>query len=187
MSASQAVNLNLAQVCGGKSRLALAMLCTPPLPRFFFPLPTFLASCSCTTPLFPACHSPPHHRSVTGEFPELITGGYPGEQQGSNHLQAEGVQGECLITFSTAWLKTAHKSLVHMVLATRTCMDTCTVVNTAIRYSTQTLHINLGSYEYQYSCFPQRNFRASIFMTCLHFIDSKLYEELVSYKYFHDL
>lgn len=58
--------------------------------------------------------------SVTGEFPELITGGYPRVQRGPAHLQAEGAGEGCLITFSTAWLKTAHKSLVHMGLCTHT-------------------------------------------------------------------
>lgn len=41
-------------------------------------------------------------RSVTGEFPELITGGYPRVQRGPAHLQAEGAREGCLITFSSA-------------------------------------------------------------------------------------
>lgn len=137
-------------------------LCTPPLPCFFFPLPTFFAFCSCTTLLLPARRSPSLYLcSVTGEFPELIIGGYPREQEGPNHLQAEWVRGDCLMMFSSAWLKTAHKSLAHMGLAIRTCMGTCTVVNAAVRHTTlldaNIAQLNLGSYGYQYSGFPQRN------------------------------
>lgn len=82
-------------------------------------------------PLFMSL-SLPQSRSVTGEFPELITGGYPRVQWGPAHLQAKGAREGCLITFSTAWLKTAHKSLVHMGLCTRTCV---TVSDWAISHS----------------------------------------------------
>lgn len=44
----------------------------------------------------------PPSPSVTGEFPELITGDYPRVQRGPAHLQAEGAREGCLITFSTA-------------------------------------------------------------------------------------
>ena len=44
----------------------------------------------------------PQSRSVTGEFPELITGGSPRVQRGQAHLQAERAREGCLITFSTA-------------------------------------------------------------------------------------
>lgn len=68
----------------------------------------------------------PASPSVTGEFPELITGDYPRVQRGPAHLQAEGAREGCLITFSTAWLKTAHKSLVHIGLCARTSICTHT-------------------------------------------------------------
>lgn len=147
-------------------------LYTPPLPFFFFPLPIFLAPCSCTTLFLPACPSPfLYLRSVTGEFPELITGGSPRVQQGPNHLHAEGVRGDCLITFSTAWLKTAHKSLVHMGLATGACMGTCTVVNTAIKHNYITSRHYTASFGCQFSHYPTKKLQILIFMKCLQFIE----------------
>lgn len=82
-----------------------------------FPAPTSLTSCTPSPHLPPLClficllvtlsvhplslSLPlPHSRSVTGEFPELITGGYPRVQRGAAHLQAEGAREGCLITFS---------------------------------------------------------------------------------------
>lgn len=166
------MNLNLAQVCGGKRRQALAVLAMRPvsLPicvrlhfhaSFFlcqpFSPPALARLCSFLHVAAPSLYL----RSVTGEFPELITGRNPGEQQGPNHLQVEGLQRDRLITFSTAWLKTAHKSLVHVDLAACTCIGTCTLVNAAIVDTTlfhaNTAQLNLGSYGNQYSCFPQRN------------------------------
>lgn len=92
-------------------------------------------------------------------------------QQGPNHLHAEGVRGDCLITFSTAWLKTAHKSLVHMGLATGACMGTCTVVNTAIKHNYITSRHYTASFGCQFSHYPTKKLHILIFMTCLQFIE----------------
>lgn len=92
-------------------------------------------------------------------------------QQGPNHLHAEGVRGDCLITFSTAWLKTAHKSLVHMGLATGACMGTCTVVNTAIKHNYITSRHYTASFGCQFSHYPTKKLQIWIFMKCLQFIE----------------
>lgn len=86
-------------------------------------------------PLFSSLPPSPQSSSVTGEFPELITGGYPRVQRGPAHLQAKGAREGCLITFSTAWLKTAHKSLVHRGLCARTRMYTHTHTQSQIEPS----------------------------------------------------
>lgn len=172
------MDLTPAQVRDVKARLALSALTPrsatlPICARLHFRAPSFLRPPSSPPVLtwlfsFPrVAPPPPYPRSVTGEFPELITGGYPREQQGPNHLQAEGVQGDGLITFSTAWLKTAHKSLVHMGLAACTRIGMCAVVNSAIRHTTL-LPANIAQldFKYKYSCFPTKKLQIRIFMTC---------------------
>lgn len=149
----------------GSARIEVSLfthLCMPPLPCFFFPLPTFLASCSCTTLLLPAHRSPFPLSPLSNRWvPRTNYRTLSRRAAGSESFAGRGVQRDHLITFSTAWLKTAHKSFVHVGLATCTCMGTCTVVNTAIVDTTlfhaNTAQLNLGSYGYQYSCFPQRN------------------------------
>lgn len=126
-------------------------------------------------------------RSVTGEFPELITGGAPRVQQGLNHLHAEGVQGDCLITFSTTWLKTAHKSLVHMGLATCVRMVTCTVVNTAIK-GTTILHVDimrchLGTCRDQYSYYPTKKNCKLWTKFTIYRLYRKIYNHEMTFKY----
>lgn len=181
------MDLTPAQLRDAKARLALAALtprsaASPICARLHFHAPSFLRPPSSPPVLTRLCSFPrvapsPPPRSVTGEFPELITGGYPREQQGPNHLQAEGAQGDRLITFSTTWLKTDHKSLVHMGLAACTRIGTCAVVNSAIRHTTllpaNIAQLDFGSYGYKYSCFPTKKLQIRTFMTCLHFMDSK--------------
>lgn len=67
--------------------------------HFIRPRPLSPASLSLTLFVYPSaccphltsCPSPsPRLRSVTGEFPELITRGYPRVQRGPAHLQAQG-------------------------------------------------------------------------------------------------
>lgn len=103
--------------CGGAevsfSPSVFSNMCTPPLflsgpvfhPRPPSPSPPPSSPVSLLSVYLSACYPPPPHtqsRSVTGEFPELITGGYSRVQRGPAHLQAEGAREGCLITFSTA-------------------------------------------------------------------------------------